>query len=85
MTETVFEDIFSEEVWRSTYKDSKDEDIDSTMMRVAKGVANAEFGEEEQKKWTQKFYDMLSGFKVTAGGRIYSNAGTEWGGIIASS
>jgi len=80
MTDTIFEDEFSEEVWRSTYKDSTDNNVDDTMMRVARGVAQAEKNQSLRDEWQQKFYDMLTGFKVTAGGRIYSNAGADWGG-----
>lgn len=76
---TVFKDAFSEEVWSSTYKDFGDETVDDTMMRVAKYVASAE-PEVKQAEWTKKFFDLLSDFKVTAGGRIYANAGTEYGG-----
>lgn len=76
---TVFKDSFSEEVWSTTYKDFSDTTVDDTMMRVAKFVASAE-PEEKQAEWTKKFFDLLSEFKVTAGGRIYANAGTEYGG-----
>jgi ribonucleoside-diphosphate reductase alpha chain len=76
---TVFKDSFSEEVWSTTYKDFTDTTVDDTMMRVAKFVASAE-PEEKQAEWTKKFFDLLSDFKVTAGGRIYANAGTEYGG-----
>lgn len=75
---TTFQDEFSEEIWRTTYKDYKDETINDTLYRVAEKIASAEETEELRKEWTEKFYDMLSEFKCTAGGRIYSNAGTEW-------
>ena len=77
---TEFEDPFSEEVWRTTYKDHNDETVDDTFMRVANAVASVESTEELKKIWTANFYDLLSNFKATAGGRIYSNAGTEWKG-----
>lgn len=76
---TTFEDQFSEEIWDSTYKDHADKDVDDTMMRVAKGMASAE-KPEDQQYWTDMFYEVLSGFQLTTGGRIYSNGGTEWGG-----
>src|SRR5271157_1558740 len=76
---TEFKDDFSREVWCSTYKDFGDTTVDDTMMRVAKYVASAET-EDKQQEWTKKFFDLLSDFKVTAGGRIYANAGTEYGG-----
>lgn len=79
-TKTEFEDIFSKEVWTSTYKDHTDIDINDTMFRVAFAVASVEKTSDLKLEWTRKFYDLLSGFKATAGGRIYANAGTEWGG-----
>jgi ribonucleoside-diphosphate reductase alpha chain len=77
---TTFEDIFSEEVWASTYKDYNDETINDTLRRVATFVASAEESEYLQDIWTERFYDMLAAFRCTAGGRIYSNAGTDWKG-----
>lgn len=77
---TVFEDSFSEEVWSTTYKDADDLNINYTMFRVAAAVASKERTEDLQLLWTRRFYDLLTGFKGTAGGRIYANAGTSWGG-----
>lgn len=77
---TQFEDVFSEEVWASTYKDHQDNNINDTMYRVAKAVASVEDTTEKQEFWTNKFYQLLSNFRGTAGGRIYANAGTSWGG-----
>lgn len=77
---TVFEDSFSEEVWKSTYKHHTDNDVNDTMLRVAEYIASAETTEEKKIEWTEKFYEMLSGFKVVPGGRILSNAGTGWDG-----
>lgn len=77
---TKFEDSFSEEVWASTYKDHKDKDINDTLYRVAKAAASIEKTSELQAEYTEKFYDALSGFKCTMGGRTYSNAGTDWKG-----
>jgi ribonucleoside-diphosphate reductase alpha chain len=77
---TKFHDPFSEEIWATTYKDFNDTTIDDTMMRVATFVASAEKNKELRDVWTEKFYDMLSEFKCTSGGRIYANAGTEFGG-----
>lgn len=76
---TVFKDTFSEEVWESTYRHHKDADIDETMLRVAKAIASVE-KESDREYWQKQFFDMLTGFKVTPGGRIYSNAGTEFSG-----
>lgn len=80
MTDTTFETEFSREIWTSTYKDSTDDTVDDTMMRVARHVAQAEKNQSLRDYWQLKFYDMLTGFKVTAGGRIYSNAGADWMG-----
>jgi len=77
---TTFEDSFSEEVWLSTYKDHNDKTIDDTIYRLAVAISSVENTKEQRLEWTEKFYDLLSGFKSTAGGRIYSNAGTDWKG-----
>lgn len=76
----VFQDSFSEEVWKTTYKDHKDSNVKDTFRRVADAISSVEKTEELKKEWAEKFYDMLDTFKVTTGGRIYSNAGTEWQG-----
>lgn len=77
---TKFEDEFSEEIWASTYKYHEDKTVDDTFKRVATAIASVEETEEKKQEWAEKFYDMLSGFKVTVGGRIIANAGTEWQG-----
>lgn len=77
---TTFQNYFSEEVWEQTYKDYKDKDVNDTLYRVASAIASVEKTSELKEEWTAKFYDMLTDFKVTTGGRIYSNAGTEWQG-----
>lgn len=77
---TLFEDPFSKEVWETTYKDHLDTTIDDTIYRVASTAAGAEATEALRKEWTSNFYHMLSQFRSTAGGRIYSNIGTEWKG-----
>lgn len=78
--DTIFEDGFSEEIWKATYKDHNDKNVDGTMFRTAKAAASVEATQELRDFWTNEFYDLLSGFKSTTGGRIYSNAGTEWSG-----
>jgi len=77
---TEFQNPFAKEIWLSTYKDHNDNTVDDTFRRVAKAVASVERTADLRKEWEEKFTDMLSDFKVTAGGRIYANAGTEWGG-----
>lgn len=77
---THFEDGFSEEVWKTTYKDYKDANVDDTFKRVAKHIASAEVTAEKKAEWGAKFYDLLSNFKGVAGGRITANAGTDWTG-----
>jgi ribonucleoside-diphosphate reductase alpha chain len=78
---TIFKDTFSEEVWRSTYKHHTDETVDDTMLRVATAIAGAEETEELREYWIEQFYDMLTDFKCTAGGRIYANAGSNFGNV----
>ena len=73
----IFKDEFSEEIWKSTYKDHKDESVDDTFRRVANAVASVEKTDELKKEWAEKFYEMLLDFKITCGGRIYANAGTD--------
>lgn len=75
---TKFEDSFSEEVWKTTYKFHEDVTIDDTLRRVAKALASVEKTPELQQTWENNFYEMLSNFKATTGGRIYSNAGTDF-------
>lgn len=77
---TKFEDQFSEEIWRSTYKHHEDGTIDDTFRRIAKAIASVEDNETLQKEWTFNFYSMLSNFKVVPGGRIIANAGTDFNG-----
>lgn len=76
---TKFEDSFSKEIWENTYKHHTDETIDDTFRRVAKAVSSVENTKILQKEWEEKFFDMLSDFKVVTGGRILANAGTEFG------
>lgn len=78
--ETIFQDSFSEEIWACTYKDHADNNVNDTLYRVAKAVASAEDTEENKEKYTIEFYDMLTNFKATSGGRIYANAGADWQG-----
>lgn len=75
---TEFVDGFSEEIWRTTYKDHGDQTVDDTLCRVAKAIASAEKTPEKRAEWGDKFYDLLSNFKALPGGRILSNAGTGW-------
>lgn len=77
---TTFEDGFSEEVWKTTYKHHTDDSVNDSLFRVAKAIASVETTEELKAEWTEKFYEMLSNFKVVPGGRILSNAGTGWEG-----
>jgi ribonucleoside-diphosphate reductase alpha chain len=77
---TVFEDVFSEEIWNITYKDHNDNNVDDTHRRVSKAIASVEETDELKAIWEENFYDMLTNFKGVPGGRILSNAGTEWQG-----
>lgn len=75
-----FEDPFSEEIWSSTYKDYKDNGVVDTWRRNANALASVEATGNLVKEWSDKFYDALEDFKVTLGGRIFSNAGTDFKG-----
>lgn len=76
MGDTVFTNDFSRELWSENYKHYDDTDVDSTFHRVASAIASVEATDELRQVWTKNFYDLLSGFKATAGGRITANAGT---------
>jgi ribonucleoside-diphosphate reductase alpha chain len=77
---TTFQDPFSEEVWRTTYRDFNDHDINDTFWRVAQAIASVEITEELRHKWSNNFYKMMTDFHVIPGGRILANAGTEFKG-----
>jgi ribonucleoside-diphosphate reductase alpha chain len=78
--DTIFLDEFSREVWETTYKNIKDLSVDDTLRRVAKAAASVENTQELREKWEENFYDLLTDFKITSGGRILANAGTDWKG-----
>jgi len=80
---SIFLDPFSKEVWESTYKYHEDKSVLDTFRRVARAIASVEATEELRKEWEEKFFDLLNDFKITAGGRIYSNAGTNFKGTTA--
>ena len=80
MAGTVFQDSFSQEIWEVTYKDHNDKDINDTFKRIAKAIASVEATDELKSLWEHRFYDLLTNFKGVPGGRIMSNAGTEWSG-----
>lgn len=77
---TKFLDPFSEEIWRLNYKWTEDRTVDDTFRRVSKAVAAAEKTEELREYWAERFYHMMQDFRVVPGGRILSNAGTNWRG-----
>lgn len=77
---TKFEDPFSEEIWKQTYKYHTDDTVDDTFWRVARDIASAEKTEGKQEEWSEKFYDLLKDFKGVPGGRILANAGTDYQG-----
>lgn len=78
--ETKFLDDFSREVWQTTYKNVKDESINDTLKRVAKAAASVEKNKSLRDQWEENFFELLTDFKITAGGRILANAGTDWKG-----
>jgi len=75
MNSKYFSNEFSEEIWRQTYKHHSDKSVKSSWERVAKSLASVE---EDKDKWSKEFYQILENFKFVPGGRIISNAGTEW-------
>jgi len=77
---TAFIDSFAEEVWAQTYKDHTDTSVNDTLHRVAKAIASVEKTPQDIETWESRFYDLLTDFKGTCGGRTYANAGTSWNG-----
>ena len=73
--EHFFKNDFSEEIWKQTYKHHTDGTVNDTWKRVAKNIASTE---KDPEQWEEKFYSILKDFKFVPGGRILSNAGTEW-------
>jgi ribonucleoside-diphosphate reductase alpha chain len=70
-----FKNEFSKEIWEQTYKHHTDNDVSDTWRRVANNIASIE---QNNTEWENKFYSILENFKFVPGGRILSNAGTEW-------
>lgn len=70
-----FEYDFSKEIYESTYRYG-DETIETTLARVARGLAEAE-SEYKKELIREQFEDLLSDFKFIPGGRILSNAGAN--------
>lgn len=67
----------SKEIWEKKYKAEEDNTIEDTWRRVANAVASVELTDEVTKSYAEKFYNMLSGFKVLPGGRITAGSGTK--------
>jgi len=65
---------------RYALKDAEGSPLEKTpeemWRRVAKGIAGVEKKVSDKKKWEEKFYDVMEGFKFLPGGRILSGAGT---------
>ncbi|MFB6247717.1 MAG: LAGLIDADG family homing endonuclease [Salinibacter sp.] len=79
----IFETAISEEVYEQNYQYGTDTHVPDTWYRNARYLASVE---ENQERWTERFYQLLSGhglptgpFPFTPGGRIFANAGTSLG------
>ena len=72
----------SQDIWDKKYRlkdkhgNSVDQSLIDTFMRVAKATAAVEKTDEDQEKWTQKFFWALENGAIPAG-RITSNAGAQ--------
>ncbi len=73
-----FTNDFSKEIWATKYKFTTDKTVEDTWLRVAKDLASIE---DDQDKWTKKFYSILKNFHFMPGGRITANAGTNRSGL----
>jgi ribonucleoside-diphosphate reductase alpha chain len=71
----------SQQIWDMKYrlKDAGgiavDKTIDDSWRRIASALAEAE-PVESREKWTEKFFDALSGFEFLPAGRVIAGAGT---------
>lgn len=72
-----FTNSFSYETWYQKYKAPEDNRIEDTWRRVAKKLASVE---RDKKEWEEKFYELMRGFSFVPGGRILSNAGSQFKG-----
>ncbi len=72
----------SHDIWDTKYRlktkdgDAVDQDVDATHRRVAKALAEAEEGIENQREWEERFLWALRQGAIPAG-RITSNAGAQ--------
>lgn len=82
----MFKQKISWEIWGGTngkyrLKDSDGNHIDQTpedtCRRVAKALADVEEGGDKRVFWEEKFYKILSEGRMSGGGRITANAGSE--------
>jgi len=64
----------SEEIFKTTYQ-YKEESIEGMWLRVAEKLSEAE---ADSGKYKKDFYSALENFKFVPGGRILSNAGTDY-------
>jgi ribonucleoside-diphosphate reductase alpha chain len=79
MSPDVFTTPISRHVWETKYRWSNgdavhDGTIEDTWRRIAHALAAVE--PADAASWTERFYQLLSGFKFLPGGRIQAGAGT---------
>ncbi|MFB6097965.1 MAG: adenosylcobalamin-dependent ribonucleoside-diphosphate reductase, partial [Salinibacter sp.] len=81
--DNIFETDISKEVYEQNYQYGTDDRVPDTWYRNARYMASVE---DDVERWTQRFYQLLSGkgletgpFPFTPGGRIFANAGTGLG------
>ena len=71
----------SQQIWDMKYRlkgaggVAVDKTIDDSWRRIASALAEAE-PIEAREKWTEKFFDALSGFEFLPAGRVIAGAGT---------
>ena len=71
---TAFANPLAEAVWRSRYRFGDEPDVDATLDRVARVLAEAE--DADREGWTRRFREAIEGFRFLPGGRILAGAGT---------
>jgi ribonucleoside-diphosphate reductase alpha chain len=78
-TRTCLTEEISRRIWRTKYRyrrpaGSGDRTIEDSWRRIATAFAAVE--PDDRERWTERFYEILEGFKFLPAGRIQAGAGT---------
>ncbi|WP_455206808.1 adenosylcobalamin-dependent ribonucleoside-diphosphate reductase [Kaarinaea lacus] len=80
MKQQIFNNELSRLIWERNYRYRDhatiiDQTIEDTWHRIANALASLEL--DNQHRWQQRFYELMSGFKFLPGGRIQAGCGTQ--------